>query len=79
MTAELKPCPFCGGEMFIRSNRDWHRLVGEHAEGWCLMTGFEPYCPATPDAREALVEAWNRRAAYGVNACPANQEKNHGE
>ena len=61
----LEPCPLCGGAMSVRTNRDWHRLVGEHAEN-CLMHGFEPYYAATPKDREALVAAWNRRAALAA-------------
>lgn len=66
MAAELKPCPLCGGAMSVRTNRDWHRLVGEHAED-CLMQDFEPYYAATPRDREVLVAAWNRRVPDGVS------------
>lgn len=58
---DLKPCPLCGGAMSVRTNRDWHRLTGEHADD-CLMQDFEPYYAATPKDREALISAWNRRA-----------------
>lgn len=27
-----KACPFCGCEMTIRSNQDWHHLDGDHDE-----------------------------------------------
>lgn len=61
MADELKPCPLCGGAMSIRTNRDWHRLVGEHSED-CLLEGFEPYFPAIPKDRDTLVSGWNRRS-----------------
>jgi hypothetical protein len=60
MTEDLKPCPLCGGAMSVRTGRDWHRLIGEHAED-CQMQDFEPFYPATPQGREALVSGWSRR------------------
>jgi hypothetical protein len=46
--------------MSVRTNRDWHRLVGVHSLD-CLLQDFEPYHAATPQDREHLVAAWNRR------------------
>lgn len=89
MMSELKPCPLCGGSMRVRTNRDWHRLVGDHAEN-CLLQDFEPYYAATSKDREALISAWNRRSpspsvsdggekgADGVGIPQPGQEKDHG-
>ena len=53
MKVELKPCPFCGGEViiYLLGSGEW---VSE-----CKS------CGATvpeQDTKEAAVEAWNRRA-----------------
>ena len=45
--SELKPCPFCGCSMRLESNRDWHRIVGDHALE-CAFTDSETMVvPAT--------------------------------
>lgn len=47
MAEELKPCPFCGCSMRLESNRDWHRIVGDHALE-CAFTDSETMVvPAT--------------------------------
>lgn len=56
----LKPCPFCRCDMRVESNRDWHRLVGDH-EASCVMYGFEPEAPATEADENELVADWNTR------------------
>lgn len=59
-----KPCPFCGCQMQVSSNSDWHRLTGEHPES-CMLHGWEDsmtMVPATPDQLEALISDWNSRA-----------------
>lgn len=57
--AELKPCPFCGGE--AETSRGLHRY--DCWGVWC------PECKVRTDLylseREAA-EAWNRRANDGV-------------
>jgi hypothetical protein len=58
----LKACPFCACAMRIESNRDWHRLYGDHTEV-CLFEADSEQCmvPATPDQLQLLVEDWNLR------------------
>jgi hypothetical protein len=60
----LKPCPFCGCAITVRSNRDWHRLIGAHPDT-CLLHNdcFEAFGPATDEGLRDLIEAWNTRVA----------------
>lgn len=60
--SELKPCPFCGCSMRLESNRDWHRIVGDHALE-CAFTDSETMVvPATKEQRDIAVSDWNTRA-----------------
>ncbi|HFQ7428445.1 TPA: Lar family restriction alleviation protein [Pseudomonas aeruginosa] len=60
--SELKPCPFCGCSMRLESNRDWHRIVGDHALE-CAFTDSETMVvPATKEQRDIAVSDWNARA-----------------
>ncbi|HED8921405.1 TPA: Lar family restriction alleviation protein, partial [Pseudomonas aeruginosa] len=60
--SELKPCPFCGCSMHLESNRDWHRIVGDHALE-CAFTDSETVVvPATKEQRDIAVSDWNTRA-----------------
>ncbi|MFG8593260.1 Lar family restriction alleviation protein [Pseudomonas aeruginosa] len=60
--SELKPCPFCGCSMHLESNRDWHRIVGDHALE-CAFTDSETMVvPATKEQRDIAVSDWNTRA-----------------
>ena len=59
--AELKPCPFCGGEAYIDREdcygvQDDYYMV--HCEKCSLQFGF---CSMFESEEEAI-EAWNRRA-----------------
>ncbi|WP_249360767.1 Lar family restriction alleviation protein [Pseudomonas aeruginosa] len=62
MAEELKPCPFCGCSMHLESNRDWHKIVGDHALK-CAFTDSETMVvPATKEQRDIAVSDWNARA-----------------
>ncbi|WP_261312032.1 Lar family restriction alleviation protein [Pseudomonas aeruginosa] len=62
MAEELKPCPFCGCSMRLESNRDWHRIVGDHALE-CVFTDSETMVvPATKEQRDIAVSDWNIRS-----------------
>lgn len=62
MAEELKPCPFCGCSMRLESNRDWHKIVGDHALE-CAFTDSETMVvPATKEQRDIAVSDWNARA-----------------
>ncbi|WP_079379844.1 Lar family restriction alleviation protein [Pseudomonas aeruginosa] len=64
MAEELKPCPFCGCSMRLESNRDWHRIVGDHALE-CAFTDSETMVvPATKEQRDIAVSDWNTRAIH---------------
>jgi hypothetical protein len=48
--------------MRLESNRDWHRIVGEHALE-CAFTDSETMVvPATKEQRDIAVSDWNTRA-----------------
>jgi len=57
----LLPCPFCGCSMSVRSNRDWHRPDGDHAET-CPLWDSDLMFPATDHGMMALLSMWNSRA-----------------
>lgn len=58
---ELKPCPFCGCHMRMWSNRDWHRITGEHDEQCVFLEEETILVPATDDQRAVAIADWNRR------------------
>lgn len=60
---ELLPCPFCGCKVRIESNRDSHKLLGDHDE-YCIWADDDwvIHAPATDYALGAMYETWNRRA-----------------
>jgi hypothetical protein len=55
-------CPFCGCEMVIRSNRDWHHLEGSH-DDYCVFVEGDPTMigPVTPEQLAVMLRDWNRR------------------
>ena len=57
MMAELKPCPFCGGEADCNNN-------GFMQYGWKKWAVECPMCGVVShffDTEEKAIEAWNRR------------------
>lgn len=62
MNNELKKCPFCGCDMRIESNRDWHRLWGDHYED-CFFPSTDENCmvPAADESKKWMIDTWNRR------------------
>ncbi len=78
---QLLPCPFCGGAMRIESNRDWHRLFGEHDESCCFPSSVTMMVPALHEQRVMLVDDWNRRAqlptAGGAVRMPERKRTDH--
>lgn len=64
--AELKPCPFCGGEASI-----YHRTYKtgtEYMQVTCASCGaMSMDIPASVEycAKETAIEAWNRRVNDG--------------
>lgn len=75
---ELLPCPFCGAAMSIESNRDWHRLIGEHSEKCVFVDPETMMVPARDDQLALIFEDWNTRApaedVRGVSDGPALPE-----
>ena len=71
--AELKPCPFCGGEVMIAKTSDcgqlWWFVTRATGTNKCTCRVFmESMCfyPETPQEekqklKQDLTEAWNRR------------------
>jgi hypothetical protein len=68
---QLKPCPFCGVEMHIKSNRDTHKVLGDHADN-CIFDLDDATAEyfATDDALGHLIENWNRRAQLAAAPAP---------
>lgn len=67
MSADLLTCPFCDCSMSVSSNRDWHRLVGEHDDACFFAVDADMLiAPATDDQLATLVSDWNRRAALAA-------------
>jgi hypothetical protein len=62
MLDDLKACPFCGARVDFVSNRDWHRIQGDHSEN-CPLVDYEFAAPATDAQRLVAAEQWNTRAA----------------
>lgn len=54
MMADLKPCPFCGGEAIVDMDEDWY--WDWHA--WCFNCNCDIGHYAT---KKEAIEAWNRR------------------
>lgn len=57
MQNELKPCPFCGGEVRLDVAYSYFRDVVIYCDG-CDMVFTLDDCIAT---KEQIAEAWNRR------------------
>lgn len=58
----LAPCPFCKAPMRVESNRDWHRIVGDH-DDQCFLTDRDTVMvPATDEQLALAVRDWNRCA-----------------
>ena len=62
--SELKPCPFCGGEAILESNK---LRYGTIYSAYCQKCGAE----ITGFSEHEAVAAWNRRAQ------PANEPLTH--
>ncbi len=60
MTDELLSCPFCGCDMEVDSDQDYHRLVGAHPMR-CVLYGIEIATLATDVHLIAITEEWNTR------------------
>lgn len=63
---ELKPCPFCGGKPeytddYYSNGTNYHNVFcTECGAGSAYISGFN-----TKNARNQVIEAWNRRALRG--------------
>ncbi|MCK5643880.1 MAG: hypothetical protein KAJ19_23995 [Gammaproteobacteria bacterium] len=61
---DLATCPFCGTEMYIESNRDWHRLKGDHDDECVFEIKEEAMTvSATKENLAWMIAVWNRRSA----------------
>lgn len=63
-TVELKPCPFCGGEAFMRKLYTTYFVDAKHDENCPMNVRLNPY-ESHWVTRLAAEEAWNRRANDG--------------
>lgn len=63
--AELKHCPFCGGEAKLVNSFNQR---GNYSVVVCLLCGISgkrSYIPYLPSANQAAKDLWNRRANDG--------------
>lgn len=59
---EMRPCPFCGGEMMVSFASRPRRFVFRHKRaGGCVFCAFVVDRVVAGTLAEAI-EAWNRRA-----------------
>lgn len=61
---ELKPCPFCGGIMSIKSRRTWPMDVDDEGVFLRRVSCLNDDCisfPETEETTEQLVRKWNTR------------------
>lgn len=64
---ELKPCPFCGGEMTVSGSSRLKRFVINHKGlRCCYFFRFEIDWQTVGSLKEAA-EAWNRRASDEID------------
>ena len=70
--AELKPCPFCGGEADIYDYETEHDIYDSYTLGYVdteIITKYVCVCPACgasgaeQTSEEEAIEAWNRRVS----------------
>ena len=69
--AELKPCPFCGGEnvvvkqdgVLICGHRYWFIEHLKPSSKCPLTDGFDRWRSTLYTTKEKAIEAWNRRAS----------------
>jgi hypothetical protein len=66
--AALERCPFCGCQARIESNRDWHKLKGDHDDDCVFFAEEMMVVPATEDQLQAMIKDWNRRAPQAEEA-----------
>ncbi|MEZ6728119.1 hypothetical protein [Pseudomonas aeruginosa] len=48
--------------MRLESNRDWHRIIGDHALECVFLDSETVVVPATKEQRDIAVSDWNTRA-----------------
>ena len=55
--ADVKPCPFCGGDAFVEKKRDQYIVKCFHKDR-CYLVGLNP---PRFNIEEVMVKQWNRR------------------
>ena len=61
---ELKACPFCGCDMHIDGDGDWHHIDGKH-DVTCVFAGQAAMTvPGNALALVRMCEAWNTRQVH---------------
>lgn len=63
--AELKPCPFCGGEAHVIRQECDNGFISFWVSHENLRCPMKEIKTSLSDSREGAIKLWNRRAADG--------------
>lgn len=70
---EIKPCPFCGGEVAPQQGKKILGIPGKYyLKCWSDDCEVNPGIDRPHDTEEAIITAWNKRTNNTVEPLDAN-------